>query len=74
MIGYLVRVTRASGIAYTWFEYLLHGATGDIRWLVHEFRVTVQTAGGTPISKVVVVNTAANAGGWQVTEIEGPLP
>jgi hypothetical protein len=34
VIGYLVRVTRASGIAYTWFEYLLHGATGDIRWLV----------------------------------------
>jgi hypothetical protein len=46
----------------------------DITRTWHEFRVTVQTAGGAPISKVVVVNTAANAGGWQVTEIEGPLP
>jgi len=34
VIGYLVRSTRVSGVTDTWFEYLLHGPTGEIRWLV----------------------------------------
>ncbi len=34
----------------------------------------MQAAEGQAISKVVVVHTAADAGGWKIAEIEGPLP
>jgi hypothetical protein len=40
----------------------------------HEFRVTVQRGGETPLSKVVVVHTAAGTEGWKITAVEGPLP
>jgi hypothetical protein len=41
----------------------------------HEFRVTVQGRDDpSPLSKVVVVHTAAVAEGWKITAIEGPLP
>jgi hypothetical protein len=40
----------------------------------HEFRVTVEDATRTPLSKLVVVHTAADREGWKITEIEGPLP
>jgi hypothetical protein len=33
VIGYLARSARVAGATYSWFEYLLHGPTGDIRWL-----------------------------------------
>jgi Domain of unknown function (DUF4178) len=33
VIGYLARSVRVAGATYTWFEYLLHGPTGDVRWL-----------------------------------------
>jgi Domain of unknown function (DUF4178) len=33
VIGYLARSATIAGVAYTWCEYLLHGPTGDIRWL-----------------------------------------
>ena len=40
----------------------------------HEYRVTVQEAGRPPLSKIVVIHTAAGIDGWKITAIEGPLP
>jgi hypothetical protein len=40
----------------------------------HEFRVTVRDADREPLSKTVVVHTAAGGDGWKITAIEGPLP
>jgi hypothetical protein len=40
----------------------------------HEYRVTVQEAGRPPLSKTVVIHTAAGIDGWKITAIEGPLP
>jgi hypothetical protein len=40
----------------------------------HEFRVTVQDGDREPLSKTVVVHTAAGGDGWKITAIEGPLP
>jgi hypothetical protein len=40
----------------------------------HDFRVTVQEGGGTPLSKTVVVHTAVARDGWKITAIEGPVP
>jgi hypothetical protein len=34
VIGYLVRSSKVSGVAYTWFEHLLHSSAGGFRWLV----------------------------------------
>jgi hypothetical protein len=40
----------------------------------HEFRVTVRDGDREPLSKTVVVHTAAGGDGWKITAIEGPLP
>jgi hypothetical protein len=40
----------------------------------HEFRVTVRDAERQPLSKTVVIHTAAGGDGWKITAIEGPLP
>jgi hypothetical protein len=40
----------------------------------HEFRMTVRDASGTTLSKIVVVHTAAGAGDWKITAVEGPFP
>ena len=40
----------------------------------HDFRVTIKEGDRAPLSKVVVVRTAAEGGGWKITGIEGPLP
>jgi hypothetical protein len=40
----------------------------------HEYRVTVQEAERPPLSKIVVIHTAAGIDGWKITAIEGPLP
>jgi hypothetical protein len=40
----------------------------------HDFRVTIKEGDRAPLSKVVVVRTAAEDGGWKITKIEGPLP
>ena len=40
----------------------------------HDFRVTVKEGGRAALSKVVVVRTAAEGGGWKITGIDGPLP
>jgi uncharacterized protein DUF4178 len=34
VIGYLTRATQVDGASYTWFEHLLLGTGGDLRWLV----------------------------------------
>jgi hypothetical protein len=46
----------------------------DVTRTWHEFRVTVQDAAGTALSKTIVVNTTADAGAWKISEIEGPSP
>jgi hypothetical protein len=69
--------TRAAGLV----DYQLM-ATGcweriapiDTSRTWHEFRVTVQDADREPLSKTVVVHTAAGGDGWKITAIEGPLP
>jgi len=40
----------------------------------HEFRVTVKEGERAPLSKIVVVRTAAAGSEWKITGIEGPLP
>jgi len=40
----------------------------------HDFRVTVKEPERASLSKVVVVRTAAEADGWKITGIDGPLP
>jgi len=40
----------------------------------HDFRVTIKEGDRAPLSKVVVVRTSAEGGGWKITRIEGPLP
>lgn len=40
----------------------------------HDFRVTIREGGRAPLSKVVIVHTAVERGGWKITGIEGPLP
>jgi hypothetical protein len=40
----------------------------------HDFRVTIKEGERAPLSKVVVIRTAAESGGWKITGIEGPLP
>jgi hypothetical protein len=40
----------------------------------HEFRVTVRNGDQDPLSKTVVVHTAAGGDGWKITGVEGPLP
>ena len=40
----------------------------------HDFRVTIKEGDRAPLSKVVVVRTAAESGGWKITGIQGPLP
>jgi hypothetical protein len=40
----------------------------------HDFRVTVRQGDNTPLSKVVIVHTAAADEEWTITAIEGPLP
>lgn len=40
----------------------------------HDFRVTIKEGERAPLSKIVVVHTTAEGGGWKITGIEGPLP
>jgi hypothetical protein len=40
----------------------------------HDFRVTIREGQRAPLSKVLVVHTAAELDGWKITGIEGPLP
>jgi len=40
----------------------------------HDFRVTIKEGERAPLSKVVVVRTTAEADGWKITRIDGPLP
>ena len=46
----------------------------DVTRTWHEFRVTIETGEREPLSKVVVVHTAAERGDWKITSVEGPLP
>lgn len=46
----------------------------DTRHTWHDFRVTIKEGERAPLSKVVVVRTAAEGGAWKITGIEGPLP
>lgn len=46
----------------------------DVTRTWSEFRVTVRGVDGAELSKTVVIHTKAEAGGWKITEIEGPLP
>ena len=46
----------------------------DVTRTWHEFRVTIETGAREPLSKVVVVHTAAERGDWKITSVEEPLP
>jgi hypothetical protein len=46
----------------------------DTQHTWHEFRVTIKEGDRAPLSKIVVVRTAAEGGAWTITGIEGPLP
>jgi hypothetical protein len=46
----------------------------DVHRTWHDFRVTIREGERAPLSKVVVVRTAAEGGAWKITSIEGPLP
>ena len=46
----------------------------DTQHTWHDFRVTIREGERAPLSKVVIVRTAAEGGGWKITGIEGPLP
>jgi hypothetical protein len=45
---------------------------GSRTW--HDFRVTIKEGERQPLSKILIVKTAAEAGGWKITGIDGPLP
>ena len=40
----------------------------------HEFRVTVKEPERAPLSKIVLVHTEKDGGGFKVTAVDGPLP
>jgi len=46
----------------------------DVSRTWHDFRVTIKEGDRAPLSKIIVVRTVAEGGGWKITGIEGPLP
>jgi hypothetical protein len=46
----------------------------DTQHTWHEFRVTIREGERAPLSKIVVVRTAAEGTDWKITGIDGPLP
>ena len=46
----------------------------DVSRTWHDFRVTIKEGDRAALSKIVVVSTVAESGGWKITSIEGPLP
>lgn len=46
----------------------------DTQHTWHEFRVTIKEGERAPLSKIVVVRTAAEGTDWKITGIDGPLP
>jgi hypothetical protein len=46
----------------------------DTQHTWHDFRVTIKEGDRAPLSKVLVVRTAVEAGVWKISGIEGPLP
>ena len=70
---------KASGISLLDYQLVESGcfervAPIDTQHTWHDFRVTIKEGERAPLSKVVVVRTAAEGGGWKITGIEGPLP
>ena len=70
---------KAAGISLLDYQLVDSGcfervAPIDATQTWHDFRVTIKEGERAPLSKVVVVRTAADGGGWKITGIEGPLP